>query len=61
MSPRLLNYLLVLSAGIILAAAWRLFAIYRRRRRWKLLMTSHHSLHIARQRIIVNPQSSEED
>jgi len=48
--------LTVLFVGIIFAAAWRLFVIYRRRRRWKNLMTSDPSLHIARHRI-----SSSED
>jgi hypothetical protein len=51
MNLRLLIFLLVLSAGIILAGAWRLYAVYRRRRRWKMLTTSHASLQIARERI----------
>jgi len=51
----------ILFAGIILAAAWRLYVIYRRRRRWKMLMTSHHSLHIARERIVASPELPEED
>jgi hypothetical protein len=44
----------------VLSAVWRLYAIYRRRRRWKLLTTSHQSLHIARERIITRPQLPEE-
>jgi hypothetical protein len=53
--------LIILSAGVILAAAWRLYTIYRRRRRWKLLTTSDHSLHIARQRISANPVTPDEE
>jgi len=48
-------------AMITLIAAWRLYAIYRRRRRWKLLTTSDHSLHIARERIAASPQPTDED
>ena len=56
LSNRVQLCLSVLFVGIIFAAAWRLFVIYRRRQRWKNLMTSDVSLHIARQRI-----SSSED
>ena len=58
---RPLFWLWVLSGIVILIAAWRLHKIYRRRRRWKLLTTSHHSLHIARERIITRPRASEEE
>jgi uncharacterized membrane protein len=54
-------WLWALSAIVILVAASRLYAIYRRRRRWKLLTTSHHSLHIARERIISGPPQLDED
>jgi hypothetical protein len=61
MNSRLGFCLLVFSVGIFSATAWRLYTIYRRRRRWKLLTTSHQSLHIARARIVRNPQSPEEE
>jgi hypothetical protein len=61
MNSRVGLCLLVFSAGLLSFAAWRLYAIYRRRRRWKLLTTSHHSLHIARERIVRNPPSLEEE
>jgi hypothetical protein len=35
--------------------------IYRRRKRWQLLMTSHQSVHVARERIIASPESPDED
>jgi hypothetical protein len=53
--------LAVFLAAIILAAAWRLFAIYLRRRRWKLLTTSDPSLHVARQRIGLKEQLPDEE
>ncbi len=46
---------LVFAAGV-LVASWRFYAIYRRRQRWKFLMTSHQSLHIARERIVAAPE-----
>ncbi|HTD54799.1 MAG TPA: hypothetical protein VK670_05425 [Silvibacterium sp.] len=57
---RPLIWLWALFAVVILIAASRLYAIYRRRRRWKLLTTSHHSLHIARERIARPPLPEEE-
>ncbi|HZD50482.1 MAG TPA: hypothetical protein VE178_17195 [Silvibacterium sp.] len=53
--------LAILSAAIVLATAWRLYVIYRRRMRWKLLTTSHRSLHIARERIVASPELPEEE
>ncbi len=53
--------LTILAAGITLIAIWRFYRIYRRRRRWKLLTTSDHSLHIARERIIARPELPEEE
>jgi hypothetical protein len=61
MNQRLLVCLIILSAAIVIAVTWRLVAIYRRRRRWKMLMSSHQSLHIARERIVANPQVPDED
>ena len=61
MHPRLIVCLFITFGIIVGISAWRLFVIYRRRRRWKTLMTSHQSLHIARQRIVVNPPPSDED
>ena len=60
MNSRVGLCLLVLSAAIILVAAWRFYAIYRRRRRWQMLMTSHQSLHVARQRINETPPQDED-
>ncbi len=60
MHPHLAVFLFII-AGISIVAAWRLFAIYRRRMRWKALMTSHQSLHVARSRIIVSRPPSDED
>jgi hypothetical protein len=57
----LLRSLWVLLGIVFFIAAWRLYAIYRRRRRWKLLTTSHQSLHVARERIITRPHLSEEE
>jgi hypothetical protein len=59
MHPTLVACLLAILGIAVLAAAWRLFAIYRRRRRWKLLTTSHQSLHIARERIVAKPPDEE--
>ena len=58
---RLLFFFSFLSAVALLIAALRLYAIYRRRRRWKLLTTSHQSIHVARERIIATPQLPEEE
>jgi len=58
---RLLLCLWFLTGIAILIAGWRLYGIYRRRRRWKLLTTSHQSLHIARERIVARPQLTEEE
>jgi len=61
MHPRLVVCLFILSGIMIGIASWRLFVIYRRRKRWKMLMTSHQSLHVARSRIIISPPRSDED
>jgi hypothetical protein len=60
MNPRLGLCLLVLLGIVIFIAAWRFYAIYRRRRRWQMLMTSHQSLHVARKRIITAPPPDED-
>ena len=60
MHPALIAFLLIL--GVIIGfAVWRLYAIYRRRRRWQLLMTSHQSLHVARKRIVTGTRPLDED
>jgi len=61
MNQRLIVCLLVVSGIIVAVAAWRLFLVYRRRKRWQMLMTSHQSVHIARKRIITGPPPSDED
>jgi hypothetical protein len=61
MNSRAGLFLTILIPGIILTAVRRLYAIYRRRRRWKLLTTSHSSLDVARERIVHNPQLPEPD
>ena len=61
MNSRAGLFLTILIAGIILTAVCRLYAVYRRRRRWKLLTTSHSSLDVARERIVHNPQLPEPD
>ena len=61
MHPRLVVCLFINLGIIVGVAAGRLFVIYRRRRRWKMLMTSHQSLHVARKRIIASPESPDED
>jgi uncharacterized membrane protein YidH (DUF202 family) len=61
MNSRLLVTLLIVSAAIVLTVAWRLYAIYRRRRRWKMLTTTHSSLYIARGRIVAPSELPDED
>jgi hypothetical protein len=61
MHPRLVVCLFIVSGIIVGVAVWRLFVIYRRRKRWQLLMTSHQSVHVARERIIASPESPDED
>lgn len=61
MHPRSVLCLVILSAAVIVTVAWRLYAIYRRRKRWKMLMTSHQSLHIARERIVTLPPPPDQD
>ena len=60
MNSRLELYLLVLLGVVISVAVWRFYAIYRRRRRWQMLMTSHPSVHVARKRIITAPPRDED-
>ena len=60
MNSRLELCLLVLLGFVISIAAWRFYAIYRRRKRWRMLMTSHESLHVARRRIVATPPSDED-
>ncbi len=60
MRPTLLALLLIFLGLAIAAATGRLYVIYRRRKRWKALMTSHHSLHVARERIITAPPPDED-
>jgi hypothetical protein len=52
--------LVVFLAGVILAVVFRSFQTYRRRQRWKNLMASHPSLHVARQRIDGDRDTSEQ-
>ncbi len=61
MHPRLVVCLFIVLAIILGFAAWRLFVIYRRRKRWKALMTSHQSLHVARRRIFTTSPPPDED
>jgi len=61
MHPRLVLCLFIVTGIILGFAAWRLFVIYRRRKRWKMLTTSHQSLHVARERIVTIPPPTDED
>ncbi|HUA98276.1 MAG TPA: hypothetical protein VMA34_08120 [Terracidiphilus sp.] len=61
MHPRLVLCLFIVTGIILGFAAWRLFVIYRRRKRWKMLTTSHQSLHVARERIVTIPPPPDED
>ena len=61
MHLRLVVCLFIIIGIIVGIAAGRLFAIYRRRMRWKALMTSHQSLHVARRRIITTTPPPDED
>ena len=61
MNPYLQLCLFVLLGVVISVVAWRFYAIYRRRKRWRMLMSSHQSIHVARQRIVATPPPPDED